>query len=352
MEAKLVSDLPSESGWQFEPKWDGFRCIAVKDGNRAELWAKSGKQLGRYFPEVVGLVQNLPGERLTLDGELIVAIEGVASFDALQQRLHPAASRVRKLAAATPALLVTFDLLYLGHDAWHHRPLGERRAALETFTGSVAAAEGLRLSPATTDPAVARHWFEELSQELDGVIAKRLDEPYASGERAMLKMKRIRTADCVVAGFRYGTASAMVGSLLLGLFNAEGKLDHVGFTSGLAAKDKPELTDRLEALNGGPGFTGKAPGGPSRWSTERTAEWTPLKHELVVEVSYDQITGARFRHGTRIVRYRPDKTARQCTFDQLARPVEPDALIKAVIRETKPHGFSIFEQKPGPDIGH
>ncbi len=331
MEARLVSDLPKEEGWQFEPKWDGFRCIAVKDGGAVELWGKSGKPLGRYFPEIITLVQDLPAQRLILDGELIVPIDDVASFDALQQRLHPAESRVRKLAAATPAILVVFDLLHQGRTRWLDRPLADRRSALEEFVAGLPSGGRLRLSPATIDRAAAKRWFTELTHELDGVVAKRLDEPYASGERAMLKIKRIRTADCVVGGFRYGTDSKLVGSLLLGLYNAEGKLDHVGFTSAFTNEDKPALTRKLEDLKGGPGFTGKAPGGPSRWSTERSSQWEPLQLELVAEVSYDQITGDRFRHGTRFLRWRPDKAPQSCTFDQLAAPIAPDALIKAAL---------------------
>lgn len=331
MEARLVLDLPKEEGWQFEPKWDGFRCIAVKDGDAVELWGKSGKPLGRYFPEIITLVHGLPAQRLILDGELIVPIDDVASFDALQQRLHPAESRVRKLAAATPAILVVFDLLHQGRMRWLDRALAERRPALEAFVAGLPSGGRLRLSPATIDRAAAKRWFTELTHELDGVVAKRLDEPYASGERAMLKIKRIRTADCVVGGFRYGTGSKLVGSLLLGLYNAEGKLDHVGFTSAFTNEDKPALTRKLEDLKGGPGFTGKAPGGPSRWSTERSSQWEPLRLELVAEVSYDQITGDRFRHGTRFLRWRPDKAPQSCTFDQLAAPIAPDALIKAAL---------------------
>jgi ATP-dependent DNA ligase len=337
MEAKLVSDLPSGEGWQFEPKWDGFRCLAIKDQGEVRLFAKSGKDLGRYFPEVVALVAALPGDRFMLDGELVVAINGVASFDDLQQRLHPAESRIQKLAKETPALFVMFDLLQDGDEDLIGRPLSERRQRLEAFARSLSH-DGLRLSPATEDGSAARGWFENLSTELDGIIAKRLDAAYAPGERAMLKVKRIRTADCVVGGFRYGTDSTLVGSLLLGLFNAGGQLDHVGFTSGLAARDKPELTGKLEALRGGPGFTGKAPGGPSRWSTERSSEWVPLRHELVVEVHYDQITGDRFRHGTRLVRWRPDKAPGQCTFEQLAAPAEPDGIIRSVIGARKQKG--------------
>lgn len=331
MEAKLVADLPGDTGWQFEPKWDGFRCIAVRQGDSCEIWSKAGKPLSRYFPEVIATLAGLPQSRFILDGELMVPIAGVGSFDALQQRLHPAASRIKKLSTTTPALLVLFDLLHEAEKDWAAHSLLERRSALEEFLAHIPKAGCLRLSPITLHAADARNWFENLTQDLDGVIAKRLDQPYAAGERAMLKIKRARTADCVVGGFRYGTGNRLVGSLLLGLFNAEGKLDHVGFTSAISAAEKPALTARLEALAGGPGFTGKAPGGPSRWSTERSAEWEPLRHELVVEVQYDQVTADRFRHGTRLMRWRPDKDPATCTMDQLAAPADPDAIIKAVV---------------------
>lgn len=337
MEARLVTDLPEGAGWQFEPKWDGFRCIAVRDGKRVDLWAKSGKPLGRYFPEVVAMLAGLDQPRFILDSELVVAIGGEASFDDLQQRLHPAESRVRKLAAETPAILVAFDLLHDGRQSLVPEPLGQRRQALERFFKGVPKSVSLRLSPVTLDAAAARHWLDDVSTKLDGVIAKPIGGPYASGERAMLKVKRIRSADCVVGGFRYGTDSRLVGSLLLGLYDTAGKLNHVGFTSGLSTAEKPALTERLEALAGGTGFTGKAPGGPSRWSTERSAEWVPLRPELVVEVLYDQITGDRFRHGTRLKRWRPDKAPEQCTFEQLAQPADPDAVISATIGGRKSH---------------
>jgi ATP-dependent DNA ligase len=331
MEAKSVTALPEGDGWQFEPKWDGFRAIAVKHAGKAELWAKSGKPLGRFFPEVEAMIAALPADDITLDGELIVPLDGVASFDALQARLHPAESRIRKLSAETPAVLVLFDLLQQGGKSLRDLPLSERRPLLEQFTRTVGNKTGLRLSPATTDPAVAQHWYEGLSTELDGVIAKRLDEAYLSGERAMRKIKRIRSADCVVGGFRYGTDSKEVGSLLLGLHDDEGKLDHVGFTSAISKAEKPSLTRKLEKLKGGEGFTGKAPGGPSRWSTERSSEWVPLKPELVVEVLYDQVTSHRFRHGTKLHRWRPDKAPEQCTFEQMAQPADPDEVIRAVL---------------------
>jgi ATP-dependent DNA ligase len=333
VEAKQATELPTGEGWQFEPKWDGFRAIALKDGERVELWAKSGKPLGRYFPEIMALIEALPGKSLVLDGELIVPIGGLASFDALQARLHPAESRIRKLSAQTPAILVVFDLLHERGKDLRDQPLEHRRKALERYADKVSDAR-FRLSPTSRDGTQARRWFEDMTTELDGVIAKRLDEPYRSGERAMLKIKRIRSADCVVGGFRYGTDSPLVGSLLLGLYDGDGKLDHVGFTSAIAAKDKPALTEKLEALKGGAGFTGKAPGGPSRWSTERSSAWEPLRPELVVEVRYDQITGNRFRHGTRFHRWRPDKAPEQCTFEQLAEPAAPDQVIAAVLRPT------------------
>jgi len=331
MEAKLVTDLPSDEGWQFEPKWDGFRCIAIKQGDTVELWAKSGKSLGRYFPEVLDLLKNLPFPHLMIDGELMVSIDGAPSFDALQQRLHPAASRVRKLAVETPAKLIAFDLLHEGNVDWSAEPLAKRRAALEGLFATMPSVADLRLSPMTTDPETAQRWLAELSVELDGVIAKRRDGAYASGKRAMLKIKRTRTADCVVGGFRYLADREEVGSLLLGLFNAFGTLDHVGFTSGISDDERPELTKRLEKLVGPPGFTGNAPGGPSRWSTARSVEWQPLRHELIVEVRYDQITSDRFRHGTRLERWRPDKDPRQCTFEQLAKPVGIDSIIMSAI---------------------
>jgi ATP-dependent DNA ligase len=224
-----------------------------------------------------------------------------------------------------------FDLLHTGDDDLLPLPLQARRAALEAYAGQIGTESAIRLSPVSLDAETARHWFEDLSTELDGVIAKRSHEPYRSGERAMLKVKRIRSADCVVGGFRYGTDSQLVGSLLLGLYDDQGKLDHVGFTSAISGKDKPDLTHKLEKLAGGSGFTGKAPGGPSRWSTERSSEWVPLKPELVVEVLYDQITSGRFRHGTRLHRWRPDKAPRHCTFEQLARPAAPDKVIGALV---------------------
>ena len=332
MEARLASDLPAGGGWQFEPKWDGFRCLAFRAGAAIELRAKSGKSLTRYFPEIVALLRALPAAQFVLDGELVVPRDGTLSFDLLQMRLHPAESRIRKLAAETPARFILFDLLADGAAGrWLERPLRMRRQALEAFYRASGGHAQLRLSPFTLSRAEAQHWLERSGGALDGVMAKRLDEPYQPGIRAMLKVKPIRTADCVVGGFRYGQDTQLVGSLLLGLYDAEGKLDHVGFTSGLRDADRPALTKRLQKLVDPPGFTGRAPGGPSRWSSGRSAEWLPLKPKLVVEVEYDQVTDARFRHGTRLVRWRPDKAPRQCTMLQLAPARPPAALVRAAM---------------------
>ena len=316
MEAKPVAALPAGEGWQFEPKWDGFRCLVFRDGGDVELQSKAGRPLGRYFPEVAAQIAALPQQRFALDSELIIAVGGKLSFEALQLRLHPAESRVRRLAAETPARLMLFDCLAGESGPLIGAPLAQRRAALEAFHRRAKAAEVL-LSPCTCEPAVASSWLERAGGALDGVVAKHRDEPYRPGERAMLKIKQLRTADCVVGGFRYAAKGDEVGSLLLGLYNRAGKLDHVGFTSAIPAGDKAALTRRLEALAEPPGFTGNAPGGPSRWSTERTGEWVPLRPELVAEVRYDHVTGDRFRHGTKFLRWRPDKAPAQCTMDQL-----------------------------------
>lgn len=332
MEAKLVDSLPEGGGWQFEPKWDGFRCLVFRDGKDVELHSKSGKPLGRYFPEVVEQVLGLKTQRFVIDGELIIPIGDVLSFEALQLRLHPAESRVRKLAAKTPAKLMLFDCLAMDGESLVERPLSERREALERFFAE-AGGEGLELSPFTEDCDVAKAWLESAGAALDGVVAKRRKEAYVPGERAMLKIKQLRTADCVVGGFRYGTNSKEVGSLLLGLYNEAGKLDHVGFTSAIPSEGRAALTKRLEALVEAPGFTGNAPGGPSRWSTERSGDWQPLRPELIAEVRYDHVTGRRFRHGTKFLRWRPDKAPEQCRMDQLepeARPAELRATLEAV----------------------
>jgi len=325
MEAKLVDSLPDGGGWQYEPKWDGFRCLVFRDGPDVALMSKSGKPLGRYFPEVVDTVLAMEADRVVLDGELVIPVGGALSFDALQLRLHPAESRVKRLARETPAQLMLFDLLFSKETSYLDAPLEVRRRSLEIIYAAEQH-DDLLLSPCTNDRATAGKWLDEVGAALDGVVAKRLDARYQPGERSMLKIKAMRTADCVVGGFRYATNGPEVGSLLLGLYDGDGLLHHVGFTSSIPASDRAALTERLEALVEGPGFTGDSPGGPSRWSTERTGEWKPLRPELVAEVRYDHVTGRRFRHGTKFLRWRPDKAPEQCRMDQLQPEARPDAL--------------------------
>ena len=320
MEALSVDEIPTGPQWQYEPKWDGFRCLVYRDGASVDLQSKSGQPLTRYFPELVEAVRSLPADKFVLDGEIVVPSDGAFSFDALLQRIHPAQSRVRKLAAETPALLIVFDLLVdSGGDPQIERPLRERRKTLEAFAKAhLRKSPRVRLSPATTDLRDAKGWLRRVGATLDGIIAKRCDVPYRSGDRTgMLKIKNYRSADCVVGGFRYNEGKPVVGSLLLGLYDAKGLLNHVGFTSTIPRVEKPALTRKLEKLVAPPGFTGNAPGGPSRWSTKRSGEWKPLKPKLVVEVCYDHFSGDRFRHGTRLLRWRPDKAPRQCTLEQV-----------------------------------
>jgi ATP-dependent DNA ligase len=320
MEAESVEEIPAGKGWQYEPKWDGFRCLVFRDGDSVLLQSKAGQPLARYFPELVEIFRSLPAPRFVLDGEIAVPIDGKLSFDDLLQRIHPAASRVKKLAAETPAVFIVFDLLADEQgESLVATPLSERRKRLEAFAKKYfGGKQRLELSPATTEVSQARAWLAGAGGDLDGVVAKRLDGPYVSGERAMRKVKLWRTADCVVGGFRYGAKTKIVGSLLLGLYDKDGKLDHVGFCSSLKTAEREALTPQLEKLVAPPGFTGRAPGGPSRWSTERSGEWQPLKPQLVVEVQYDHFSQGRFRHGTRFLRWRPDKAPEQCTMDQVA----------------------------------
>ncbi len=324
MEAETAREIPSGPEWQYEPKWDGFRCLALRDGADVHLTSKSQEPLARYFPEVVDALRHLQAERFVLDGELILTRERTLDFDALLQRIHPAESRIRKLAKETPATYVVFDLLADDQAIdLTSLLLRERREKLDVFAQQYFRDQAIRLSPYTCDFAVAKSWFHRMAGPLDGVIAKRVDCPYQSGERAgMLKIKNLRSADCVVGGFRYGTKEKIVGSLLLGLYDEEGKLNHVGFSSGLSTAEKPALTKKLEALIQAPGFTGAAPGGPSRWNRERSADWQPLAPELVVEVQYDHFSGHRFRHGTKILHWRPDKRPSDCKLSQVRRESE------------------------------
>jgi ATP-dependent DNA ligase len=325
MEARLVGDLPAGEGWQFEPKWDGFRCLAFRDSADVELISKSGKPLGRYFPEVLAALRGLRADRFIVDGELVVPEGATLSFAALQARLHPAESRIARLSRETPAQLILFDCLQVGAKRLLDEPLSARRVALEAFVAGTGR-DDILLSPMTQCADLARRWLERSGGALDGVVAKRRDEPYHPGERAMAKRKLMRTADCVVGGFRYDATGGTVASLLLGLYDAAGRLDHVGFISGMTAEFRRELTPRLEALEGPSPFTGSSPGGVSRWSHGKSTAWEPLRPELVVEVGYDQVTGRRFRHGARFVRWRPDKAPRQCRLDQLEAELAPEEL--------------------------
>ena len=296
-----------------------------------KLQAKSGKSLARYFPEIVAAVAALKPSHFILDGELLIPSGKTLSFDALQARLHPAQSRINRLARETPALFMAFDLLEDAGKRFLAETLATRRAALDAFFTRVGAQPRLRLSPFSRKLSDAKKWLGRAGGgALDGVIAKPLKDAYRAGERAMLKVTCLRSADCVVGGFRYATGSRLVGSMLLGLYNAAGKLDHVGFTSAISDADRPMLTKKLQKLRGGEGFSGKAPGAPSRWSTERSAAWEPLEPSLVAEVQYDQVTGDRFRHGTRFLRWRPDKAPRQCTFEQLRQEARPSKLLRAL----------------------
>ena len=320
MEAETIDELPDGDIWAYEPKWDGFRCLAFRDGDAIELRSKANKPLARYFPDIVAALKQLGATRFVLDGEIVIPFEDRLSFEQLLMRIHPAASRVQKLAHTTPGVFVAFDMLLSNRGGpLVDLALAERRERLEKFAAGFFT-EDVRLSPQSSDIEQARRWLHGGADGLDGVMAKRLDQPYRTGERtAMAKIKRMRTADCVVGGFRYASKGKVVGSLLLGLYDEAGLLHHVGYTSSFRGDEREALTPDLERIAGGAGFTGRAPGGPSRWSTRRSDEWVPLQPHLVAEVRYDHFSEGRFRHGTRFERWRPDKDAAQCTFDQIAR---------------------------------
>ena len=349
MEAKSIKDLPRDSGWLYEPKWDGFRCIAFRNGEKIELQSKAGQPLGRYFPEIVAALLALPARKFALDGEIVIRRGKGLDFDALLQRIHPAASRIQRLSHETPATYMVFDLLIDSHGkSLVAKPLSERKVALQkfadqNFTGAKSTkpkhkaagkaspekAAIIALSPSTPDLAAAEKWMREgPAHGWDGIVAKRLDCEYTSGDRTgMVKIKRIRTADCVIGGFRWShkKPGEEVGSLLLGLYNSRGELDHIGFSSSFNRDDRKKLKSILKpfiAKSGdrNAGFTGKAPGGPSRWTQdERATEWTALKPKLVGEFQYDHFSGNRFRHGTKFLRWRPEKKTAQCRMDQITR---------------------------------
>jgi ATP-dependent DNA ligase len=370
-EAKSVDSLPHESGWLYEPKWDGFRCLAFRQGDEVVLQSKAGQPLGRYFPEIVAALLALPERKFVLDGEIVIRSGAGLDFDALLQRIHPAASRIQRLSQETPATYMVFDLLVDSKGrSLADRPLSARRMALQefavanidsehdgkrskntdpqkTFSNS---GERILLSPASADFATAEKWMREgAASGWDGVVAKRLDCEYISGDRTgMVKIKRIRTADCVVGGFRWARAKASageakkskadsksansdkrpteeIGSLLLGLYNKNGELDHIGFSASFTREERSKLKSILKPFMGGEGFSGKAPGGPSRWTRDaRDTEWFPLQPKLVGEFQYDHFSGGRFRHGTKFLRWRPEKKPEQCTMEQI-RPIKQAA---------------------------
>ncbi|HVG25912.1 MAG TPA: ATP-dependent DNA ligase [Thermoanaerobaculia bacterium] len=318
MEAKRADKIPTGALWQFEPKWDGFRAILFRDGNDIHVQSKAGQPLARYFPEVVEAARALKQKQFVLDGEIVVPVDGRLSFDDLLQRIHPAESRIQKLAEQTPAHYYVFDLLALKSKDLTKLPIEDRRDKLEEFFETVKH-ELVHLSPATQDRKLAGEWFTKFGAlGLDGVMAKRLGEPYHSGDReGMVKVKHLKTADCVVGGFRYGERTKSVGSLLLGLYDEEGRLVHIGHTSSIKRSDRAALTKQLEKLRGKNPFEVRVPGGPSRWASEKSSEWEPVKPKLVCEVEYDYFSQGRFRHGSKFLRWRPDKAPQQCTMEQV-----------------------------------
>jgi ATP-dependent DNA ligase len=335
MLAKSAAAVPP--GMLYEPKWDGFRAIVFRDGDEVELGSRSGKPLTRYFPELVAALREQVPARCVLDGEIVIAAGGRLDFDALLERIHPADSRVRHLAEVTPASFVAFDLLALDATSLLEVPQRERREALVPALRDAAAP--VHLTPATDDLDVARQWFEQFEGAgLDGVVAKPRESPYQPGARAMVKIKHERTADCVVAGLRPHKSGPVVGSLLLGLHDAEGRLQHVGVCASFPMARRKALMEelaplRMESVEGHPWqewaseeaqAADRLPGGPSRWTGKKDLSWVPLRPERVVEVAYDHMQGARFRHTAQFRRWRPDRTPDSCTYAQLEEPVSYD----------------------------
>lgn len=335
MLAKLTRELP-RGAYLYEPKWDGFRAIVFRDGDHVEIGSRNERPLTRYFPELADPIRASFPDRCVVDGEIVIATDHGLDFDLLSLRIHPAASRIAKLAADTPASFVAFDLLALGDDDLRAHAFAERRAALER---ALARAKGpILLTPATTDPVLAEEWFERFEGAgLDGVVAKRLDGEYRPGERAMQKVKHLRTADCVVAGYREHTDGG-VGSLLLGLYDDRGVLHHVGVASGFDSRLRARLAGEVapyraraledhpwkhlaDAAAGAVVSGRRVPGGPSRWSAGKDLAWEPLRVELVAEVAYEHLQGDRFRHTARLLRWRPDREPGSCTYEQLQVPV-------------------------------
>jgi len=338
MEAESVAELPRGAQWQYEPKWDGFRCLLIREGRRVRMQSKGGRDLVRYFPEVVVAASAIDAKSFILDGELIIRLDEGYSFDALLQRMHPASSRVKRLAGETPARFMAFDLLRSVDKDLAALPLAKRRPALEVFARRQFRNDVFALSPASRSYAEAKRWLQRVEDGHDGVVAKRLDLAYCSGTReGMQKIKLMRSADCVVGGFRYAekkqAGRKVVGSLLLGLYDKSGLLHHVGFSSAIKTSDKTALTEQFEKIISESSFTGKAPGGPSRWSKKRSAEWQPVRPVQVVEICFDHVSGDRFRHGTKIIRWQTDKTPSQCGIGQLRQSTR-----KGPAKGPKAHG--------------
>ncbi len=332
MLAKSVKDVP-EGDYVYEPKWDGFRCIVFRDGDEVELGSRNEKPLTRYFPEVVEAVKAQLPERCVVDGEIVIAGGRGLDFEALLQRIHPAASRISLLAASTPGSFIAFDLLALGDESLVGEPQSVRRERLEQALAT--SAPPVHLTPATDDAALAREWFRLFEGAgLDGVVAKPLAGPYAEDKRTMLKVKHARTADCVVGAFRWHKSGPVVGSLVLGLYDDAGALQHVGVAASFPMTRRKELVTELEPYLLAEGeahpwlgelASERRPGGePSRWNRDKNMEFVPLRPELVVEVAYDHMEGARFRHTAQFRHWRHDRDARSCTYAQLERPVRFD----------------------------
>lgn len=329
MLAKAHDEIPEGPGWRYEPKWDGFRCIVFRDGDQVALSSRGGKPLQRYFPELLASLKQALPPQCIVDGEIILPGPKGLDFDALQSRLHPAASRVNKLAAEIPTSFVAFDLLGLGQEDWRTRPFAERRAGLEQRVPSTTR---VFVTPQTKDPGQAKRWFVDFEGAgCDGVIARREELPYRPGERVMVKVKHGRTADCVVGGYREGKTPGTVGSLLLGLYDAQGVLHHVGHTASFTAKEKKALMEKLAPLRADEGFgQGRTPDAQSRWSAGAEEKpWVSLKPTLVCEVRYDYLQGSRFRHATTFQRWREDRTPGSCNYSQLEppRPFSLDVIV-------------------------
>jgi ATP-dependent DNA ligase len=334
MLAKLARELPVGDGWCYEPKWDGFRCIVFRDGDEVELGSRNERPLTRYFPEILEHLRAALPDQAVVDGELVIATDQGLDFDLLSNRIHPAASRIAMLAEQTPSAFVAFDLIAEGSDDLREAPFSERRARLEAVVDGSGGS--VHLTPLTSDPEIARDWFARFEGAgLDGVVAKRADEPYAEGKRTMQKVKHQRTADCVVAGYRRHKDGAGVGSLLLGLYDDGGDLHHVGVASSFAAPMRAQLAEEIAPLEDGAlddhpwrewaaaqaDETTRMPGAGNRWNAKKDMSWVPLRIERVAEVAYEHLQGDRFRHTARFHRWRPDRDPASCTYAQLESPV-------------------------------